>query len=131
MHKRYCQARNKMQKIIRKGKSEFIANKIEEHKGDSKKLWQQLKNLGYSNSSSEASKMVLKVENKLYFEEDKVANIFNDFFTTVATKLVEKLPAPPRVFNTSSPIFKNYYRSKGVTEYQFSLTEVYNRRIYI
>lgn len=52
-YKKFCKARNKIQQEIKKTKSEYISNKIQENKGNSKKLWQQLKNLGYSRNSKE------------------------------------------------------------------------------
>lgn len=121
---KFCKVRNKIQQDIKKIKSDYISDKIQESGNDSKKLWQQLKNLGYSGKSKENSKTVLKIEDELCFDGKKIATYFNTFFTTVASNLVSKLPYAPKIFNTDSYNFKNYYRSKGITENSFSLTEV-------
>jgi hypothetical protein len=44
----YCKIRNKLQRDIKKVKSEYFSCKIEENKNNPKKLWEQLKSLGYN-----------------------------------------------------------------------------------
>ena len=41
--------RNQVQRYTKKIKSEYFNNKIEENRNNSRKLWQQLKGLGYKN----------------------------------------------------------------------------------
>ena len=50
---KFCKSRNKLQQNIRKIKSNYISDKIQENYNNSKKLWKQLKNLGYSGKSKE------------------------------------------------------------------------------
>ena len=50
-------------------------------------------------------------------ENFKVANIFNNFFTSVAEKLVDKLPKRPIHF--AKQFLKDYYQEKGVVENSF------------
>ncbi len=119
---KFCKSRNKLQQNIRKIKSEYISDKIQENYNNSKKLWKQLKNLGYSGKSKE--KIVLKTEDELCFNGRKIASYFNKFFTTVASSLVSKLPYADKIFTTDSYNFKNYCRSKGLIENMFKLTEV-------
>ena len=45
-------------------KADYFSNKVEENKNDPKKLWQQLKSLGYKNKPNESSKIVLKIDNE-------------------------------------------------------------------
>ncbi len=71
-----------------------------ENYNNSKKLWKQLKNLGYSGKSKENSKIVLKIEDELCFNGRKISTYFNKFFTTVASSLVSKLPYADRIFTT-------------------------------
>ena len=49
---------------------------------------------------------------EIIFENFKVANIFNSFFTSVAEKLVNKLPKRPIHF--AKQFLKDYYQEKGV-----------------
>ena len=62
--KSYCKLRNKVQRETSKGKAEYFSNKVEENKNDPKKLWQQLKSLGYKNTPNESSKIVLKIDSE-------------------------------------------------------------------
>ena len=48
----------------------------------------------------------------LDFEESRVADSFNDFFTTIAHKLVKELPSGIGKFTSS--FFTNFYKSKGI-----------------
>ena len=113
-----------MQQKIKKAKTEYISNKIQENKGNSKKLWEQLKHLGYAKNCKKESKTVLKIEDELCFDGKKVASYFNNFFTTIASKLVRYLPTAPKMFSTDTCIFKSFYRSKGVKENNFNIKEV-------
>lgn len=58
----YCKLRNKTQREIKKAKEMYFENKIEENKNNPKNLWQQMKNLGYSNKPKESSKIVIEVD---------------------------------------------------------------------
>ena len=80
LYKEYRQVRNKIQRDIRSAKSEYFSNQIEEHKNEPKKLWQQLKSLGYNNKSSKSeTKVVLDINGETCFDCNKVANYFNEF----------------------------------------------------
>ena len=59
-----------------------------------KKLWQNLKELGYQNKSKDSSNIVLDIDGKKWFESKEDADQFNKFFTGVATKLVGELSQP-------------------------------------
>lgn len=126
----FCKLRNKIQQGINKIKSDYISDKIQESGNNSKKLWQQLKNLGYSGKSKENSKTVLKIEDELCFDGKKIASYFNTFFTTVASTLVSKLPYAEKIFSTDSYHFRNFYRSRGLTENNFRLVEVSEEYIF-
>ena len=54
----------------------------------------------------------LKIDGELSFDKLKVAEKYNSFYTTVASKLVEKLP---QSFNKFGKNFvESFYRNKGV-----------------
>ena len=46
LYKKYCYVRNLVQRETMILKRDYLANKIEENVGNSKKLWDQLKKLG-------------------------------------------------------------------------------------
>ena len=122
--KEYCRMRNKIQRDVRSAKAEHFSSKIEEHKHDSKKLWQQLKTLGYSNKTKGENKVVLDIDGETCFDSNKVANYINEFYTSVASTLVNKLPSATNKFSTESDVFKNYYKSKNVTSESFKVSPV-------
>ena len=68
-------------------------------------------------------KLVCLKEKKLYF---KVSNIFNNFFTSVAEKLVNKLPKRPIHFRET--IFKRLWPGKRCYRKLFSFFDRQRRR---
>ena len=112
LYKEYCKLRNMVQRETRISKRDYLANKIEENVGNSKKLWNQLKKLGYSSKKKENSSVVLEIEGETCFDPKKVANCFNNFFTTVASNLVDKLPPSFNLFNSDSSRFQEFYAGK-------------------
>ena len=105
--------RNKTQSAISSAKKNYFKYVLEENKNNSKSVWQTLKKLGLpSKKSQPASNIGLKIGDNLCFEKLNVAEKFNSFYTTVASKLVEKLPFSSNIFGESS-VF-NFYSSMGV-----------------
>ena len=107
-YKAYCKLRNDIQRKTRNSKSEYLANKIDENRNNPKKLWQQLKNLGYNSKGKQSSNVVLDIDGETCFDSKKVANCFNNFFTSIASTLVEKLPPPLNLFDTRSETFQDF-----------------------
>ena len=75
----FSKVRNLVQRKIKKAKAEHISDKIEENKDDPKKLWSQLKNLGYRSQKKEGQKIVLNIEDQKCHDAKKIANHFNTF----------------------------------------------------
>ena len=91
----YRKMPNMVQREMQHAKQHYLVNKIDDNKHDSKKkLWQNLKELGYQNKSKDSSNIVLDIDGKKWFESKEVAGQFNKFFTGVAAKLVGELPHP-------------------------------------
>ena len=112
-YKAYCKLRNDIQRKTRNSKSEYLANKIDENRNNPKKLWQQLKNLGYNSKGKQSSNVVLDIDGETCFDSKKVANCFNNF-TSIASTLVEKLPPSLNLFDTRSETFQDFYRNRNV-----------------
>lgn len=115
----YCKCRNKTQREVNKAKSAYFENKIEENKNNPKNIWKQFKSMGYSAKQKEKSKVVLNIDNENCHESNTVANHFNNFFTTVAAKLVSKLPPVPKVFDINTDIFKEFYNNVICNNFEF------------
>ena len=123
LYKAYCKQRNLVQRDIRLAKSEFFRGKMKECGGDSAKLWRQLGYIGYSEPKSKAS-IVLEHEGAKIFEASKVANVFNRYFTYIASNLVNLLPTPSGIYSTASATFRNFYRNRGIHGPCFTLMPV-------
>ena len=90
--------------LFEKAKRYFYNNKIEDHKN-----WKALKSLGTSSKMKSGSTSIgLDVEGSTTLDKLKVADTFNAFFTTVANKLVSKLPKAVNIFN--SKFIHQYYK---------------------
>ena len=116
--------RNKAQSMIKSAKKGFFTETLELHKNDSKSLWTILKNLGLPSKkglSSTGSNICLNIDGNICFDKGSNANCFNEFYTTVASKLVEKLPACVHKFGKS--FVTKYYFNLGVVSnsHSFSL----------
>ena len=90
----FKQLRNKTQTLIYNAKKNFFKDKLEHENNDSKSLWNSLKQLGMPSKKGKAtaSSIGLNIEGEICFDKQKVAEQFNSFYTTVASKLVDKLP---------------------------------------
>ena len=116
----YKKLRNKAQYVIKKAKVNYYKHKIQEDQRDSKSLWKTLKNLGTSNTlKTKCCNIGLKINDIVNFDCKIVTDHFNKFFTTIATKLVEKLPRGTGKYGKKH-VF-NYYKSKGVKSNSFQL----------
>ena len=85
------ECRNKTQNLIYRAKKDYFKAKIESD--DSKSLWQSLRDLGMPSKKNKTSSSTsgLKIDNELCFDKATCAEKFNEFYTTVASKLVAKL----------------------------------------
>ncbi|XP_071959528.1 uncharacterized protein [Antedon mediterranea] len=114
IYKYYCASRNKAQRLIKKAKSNYFLNKIDENKDNPKKLWKTLKQLGYEKKCKTNTKIVLDENGKQTFCPKGVASRFNEFFTNVASTLVKKLPKCIGFFTMSTnDLHKYYVKLKG------------------
>ena len=120
----YCKLRNEIQREINLAKSNYLQVKLEDNMSKPKKLWESLKSLGYSNKSKDKSNIVLRISDKLCFKTSDICNYVNEFFTTIASKLVSKLPPPKNQFDVDSQLFKNFYHEKGIQPGAYKLSAI-------
>ena len=124
LRSKFNSLRNKVQREIRKAKTNFFKDKIEENKDNPKNLWKQFKSLGYSSKSSSKSKVILDIDNNLCFNTKENSNHMNNYFLNVASNLVDLLPPAPGIFSIMSNLFKKYYYDKNVIPNSFILKNV-------
>ena len=80
--------------MIYRAKKEYFKAKIESENKDSKSLRQSLRDLGMPSKKvkTSSSTLGLKIDNEVCFDKATCAEKINEFYTTVASKFVEKLP---------------------------------------
>ena len=80
-------------------KEDYYKDYIETNKKEAKKIWNDLRNLASIKKSNKTSKQIMMNISKETKTDNKIiANHFNEFFTSVAGKLIEKIPAPKSTF---------------------------------
>ena len=94
-----------------------------------KSLWRSLKDLGMPSKKGKgsASTIGLKIDGELCFEKIYVAEKFNSFYTTVASKLVERLPESVNKFGKSS--VKIFYHNRGVVPDSYTFSVVSENKV--
>ena len=130
LRKEYNKLRNKVNRLIKKTKANYFHDKVEEHKDNPKLLWKQFKTLGYSNKNKEKARIVLEIDNDKCFDSKTVANHMNDFYLTIASTLQNQIINVQKMFDTSTNIFKDYYRNKGIMPKSFTISEVSEDFVY-
>ena len=123
-YENFKQARNNTQSLIHNAKKKVFKESIEHNKSDSKSLWKCLKQLGLPSKKCVGStgNIGLRINGEIIFDFLNVAEHFNSFYTTVASKLVEKLPTSFCKYGES--FVTNLYLSKGVFPNSFSFSVV-------
>ena len=124
LYSEYRKVRNMVQRDIKLAKAEYFRRSIEQNRGKSDKLWGHLKSLGYRKAPGPSSNIVLEDQGKTVFDPFHVSQIFNRFYTSVASNLVSKLPSPPGIFGTTTNIFRDFYRGKVGLRPAFVLSPV-------
>jgi len=113
-----------VQRDIKLAKSAYFSNKIEDNRFEPKKLWQSLKTLGYKNGKNDNSNVVLNIENEVCHDTFKVASYFNDFFTSIASVLVEKLPCGSQKYDLKSDCLSQFYKNKNPDNKELNLKHI-------
>ena len=117
---RYC-----LKKIIKEQKSRYYKNKISEYSRDLKKVWEVINQLRGKNKKS--IKPIFKVDGVIILQRRLIANKFNEYFASLATKLNENenleqvgLNNPDTFRNFMPPSIVNTIFLPDCTEYEVS-----------
>ena len=127
-HRKFIYRRNQVQYKKQQAKSEFIANKTDEFKQQPKQLWQLLKSLGtLTRCNCKPGSIGLNIDNNICFDKSLVSEHFNNYFTNVASTLVDQLPPSNGKYERQH--FQDFYRSLGVTSNSFCFSEVSEKNV--
>ena len=105
----YKEARNAVQNLIRKKKKAYFEEKLKANTANPKKLWETLKELGLQNNRSPSSNICLKKKDGLTFDPFAISEVFQKFYSNLASNLVDKLPAAVDKFGLHS--VEVYYKN--------------------
>ena len=89
--KKYKEIKNKILEITRKSKKSYFQNYFAKNASDIKNTWKGIRNLININNKNKKQPKSLLVNNKIITEPKKVAETFNDYFSTIASNLQKKI----------------------------------------
>ena len=111
-HKRnkFVSYRRKLTSIITKAKSSFSLKQFSECKDDSKKTWKLINSL--RGTSKTDMKPIFKIDNKRITDRRIIANSFNKYFQSIASKLNDQISDSP-LSDQKIPHFSKYMYSSN------------------
>ena len=93
----YRLLRNKVSTMIDTAKKEAYQTKVEEGKDDQRSIWKLFKQFGMSEKgTTKVNNFEIKINNDIISDDQDIANIFNDYFVNIPSKLKE--PIQPSEF---------------------------------
>ena len=134
LYKKFCQAKDSRKKeelhilykayknlitnLSRRSKESHFKNLLEENKQNSFKIWQIIKEVININSRSRFSPNCLKIKDALVTDKDKIANEFNNFFNSIASKIDSKIVKTESKFHDSlnNPNEKTFFLNPTTAE---------------
>ena len=82
--------RNKSNNLVRKGKTTYYKQLIESNIGNSRKLWDLIKNL--AREKSKVSPTTLKDGNIILSNPQDISDSFHEFFAQIGNSIADSLP---------------------------------------
>ena len=98
----YKEARNNIQRKIKKKKKQYLEEKLSENIAKQKELWQAFQSLGLPNKKNFPSYICLKNNNGLLFDSLSIMETLKKYYSLLAENLVLKLPKPQNNFGIQS-----------------------------
>ena len=125
----YKKSRNKVQRMIKDKKKNFVIGKLndnigkpKDNIGKPKELWKYLKSLGLPSKESSSATICLEKDGILLFDPKTNAEIFKDFYSNLANNLVKKLSTSPNKYGKTA--VNNYYKKLNLRGKNFSFAPV-------
>ena len=114
--------------MIKNKKKTFYHTKLKENIGKPKELWKTLKTLGLPSKKAPPTKICLKTNDIISFDDATNASIFKNFYSSLADNLVSKLPTAPKRFDIS--LLKTFYEKNAkLPSSKFKLAQVSKEHI--
>ena len=106
LYENYKYYRKVLRNTIKKAKSKYYCNKITGHKGDMKKTWEFINKL--RGKKKREIKPEFIIDNEKIINRRIIANEFNKYFVSVASKLNDTLNENVEIKNGKIPSFNEY-----------------------
>ena len=118
LHILYKAYKNLITNLSRRSKESHFKYLLEENKRNSFKIWQIIKEVININSQSRFSTNCLKIKDALVTDKDKIANEFNNFFNSIASKIDSKIVKTESKFHDSlnNPNEKTFFLNPTTAE---------------
>ena len=101
----YKKLRNEITSNKRESKKAYYRSYFEKNKQKSSEIWKGIRTLVNIKSSKSSNIKLLDKNNNLVSDSMKIANIFNDHFSSIGSKVDQKIPYTPGNF-------KDYFNKK-------------------
>jgi Reverse transcriptase (RNA-dependent DNA polymerase) len=103
---RYKRFRNLYNKTVKLAKKMYFERELKEHQSDAKKSWSLIKTALRKSNAKNSCILSLSVNNVTLTDPFDIANHFNEFFTSVAQKIVDEINPtdrpPDNLFNNDN-----------------------------
>ena len=106
-YERFKKYHNTLRSLIKTAKSSFMCNKFSECKEDRKKTWKIINDL--RGKAKKKLKPSFIIDGKKVTDRRKIATAFNEYFTSIASKLNEQISDEPLTYH-EIPSFLSYMK---------------------
>ena len=104
LHNEYKVCRNLIVNLIRTSKQNYFTQYFQKNSRNSKKIWQGINEYLNRKKQNNSNNITLNINGNNITEPLNIANIFNNFFTSIADKIRTKIPV---FFNNYHQYLKN------------------------
>ena len=92
LHTKYKFYRNTVVYLIRNSKNDYFKNYFFENSKNSKKIWQGINEYIKNKKSKNTNNITLNLNGNNITDHENIANIFNNFFTSIADNIRKSIP---------------------------------------
>ena len=100
LHRLYKTYKNHVTNLSRRSKESYFKNLFEEIKKNTYKIWQEIKVLININTQTKYAPICLQIKDSIVTDSKVIANEFNNFFNSIATKIDSKIIQTETPFKT-------------------------------
>ena len=100
LHEYFKNYRNLTVTLTRISKEKYYKSFFEDNKKDSKKVWEGIWSIINVKNEKSSNNISLNIDNETITDDLTISNHFNNFFTSVAKNLVNKIPKTPKSFHS-------------------------------